>query len=276
MAFDLGDTVPLAADATDPAGTLTNATGAVLTVTLPDGTAVTPPVTNPPAVVGRYTVDYVSVQAGRHLARWVFTDPASAFVDAFDVRPAAPPLMLSLADSKRHLAIDPDDTDQDEELRDWIESVTAGVEHHCGAVVVREVVERHSFRCSPVRVLRTIPALSLTTVAPILNGGTSYEVADLDLDGETGIVQRLDGGQLLGPLRFTYRAGRPVIPANLRIAGKIILTHLWRVKYGGSRGGVVGGSEDFSVTEQVPGFGYAIPNRALQLMEPHRLPPGVG
>jgi hypothetical protein len=36
------------------------------------------------------------------------------------------------------------------------------------------------------------------------------------------------------------------------------------------------GVGDFDVTEPVVGFGYAIPNRALQLLEPYRLPPGVG
>jgi hypothetical protein len=272
--FDLADTVRLAADSKDVGGTLSNATTVTLTLTLPDGTTTSPAVTNPPAQTGRYTYDYTTVQAGRHLVRWVFTTPNNAYTDAFDVREAAPPLIVSLADAKTHLNIT--STTHDEELRGWIESVTRGVEHLAGACVRRTVTERHDVSATVgalTLALRKTPALSLTSVVAILDGGTDYMVADLDLDGETGIVQRLDGGRMVGPLRVTYTAGRAVIPATITSAAKIILQHLWRTQHPAGRPSL--GGEDYSVTEQVPGFGYAIPNRALQLLEPDRLPPGV-
>lgn len=278
MPFDLGDTVPLAADSKNSAGTLTNATTVALTITLPDGTTTSPAVTNPPAVTGRYTVDYTTVQAGRHAVRWVFTTPNNAYTDMFDVREASPPAIISLADAKAHLNISSSTTTHDDELRGWIESVTHLVEQFTGICVRSTVVEDHGIQPSGVRelALRRTPVISLTSVVAILTGGTSYAVADLDVDTRMGIVRRLDGGRLYGPLRFTYVAGRSVVPANVTAAAKIILQHLWRTQYGASRAGsAIGGGEDFLVTEQVPGFGYAIPNRALQLLEPHRLPPGV-
>src|SRR5206468_2941706 len=107
----------------------------VLTVTLPDGTTVSPAVTNPPAETGRYRCDYPTVQAGRHLVRWTSTTPTSAYTDMFDVRPTAPPLIVSLADMKQHLGkSDPGD---DEELREFIEAATAVIEEHRGETVVR-------------------------------------------------------------------------------------------------------------------------------------------
>ena len=279
MPFDLGDTVRLTAESRDAGGTLANATTATLTITLPDGTTATPAVTNPPAATGQYTVDYSTVQAGRHGVRWVFATPNSAYTDAFDVREAAPPLIVSLADTKAHLNISSSTTTHDEELRSWIESVTAGIEHLAGACVRRTVVEDHDhlpMHGARVIALRKTPVISLTSVLAVLDSGTDYTVADLDLDGATGIVRRLDGGCLYGPLRVTYVPGRVVIPANLTHAARIILQHLWRTQYGASRAGsAIGGGEDFLATEQVPGFGYAIPNRALQLLEPHRLPPAV-
>lgn len=277
MPYDLADTVRLAADSKDAAGTLTNAGTVTLTITLPDGTTMSPAVTNPPAQTGQYRYDYATVQAGRHGVRWVFTTPNNAYTDQFDVREAAPPLILSLADAKTHLNIS--STTHDEELRGWLEAVTGVIEQFVGPVVRRTVVEDHDYLPvygARMLVLRSTPVIALTSALAVLDGGTDYAVADLDVDGRTGIVRRLDGGALSGPLRVTYVAGRPVIPANITSAAKIILAHLWRTQYGGSRAlPAVGGGDDYAVTEPIPGFGYAIPNRALQLLEPQRLPPGV-
>lgn len=277
MPFDLGDSVRLQAECRDPGGTLANAATATLTITLPDGTTVTPSVTNPPSETGVYSVDYPTVQAGRHGVRWVFTTPAAAYTDMFDVRPAAPQLILSLADGRRHLRYAAGDTSDDEQIREWLESITELVEALCGPCVRRTAVEDHTISSGGTYelALRRTPVLAVTSATGILTGGPTYAGASLDVDSN-GVMRRLDGGRLYGPLRVTYTVGRVIIPANLSSAARIILQHLWRTQYGASRAGAgIGGGDDFSVTEPVTGFGYAIPNRAMQLMEPHRLPPGV-
>ncbi|MFF3848044.1 hypothetical protein [Streptomyces sp. NPDC002328] len=273
--IELGAAVRLAARCTDAGGTLTNASSVTLTITLPDGTISSPAVTNPPSVTGQYSHDYVTTQPGRHLVRWLFATPASAYTDVLDVLPADPRFLFSLADAKRHVNIPADTTRDDGELRDWSAATTMVVEHFVGPVARRTVTERHTFTAARMRVLRETPALSLTSLAPILTGGTSYTPGDLDLDPETGIVQRKDGGLLAGPLRITYVAGRAIVSPNIAQAGRIILQHLWRTQRGSLRGPVIAGGEDYSVTEPIPGLGYAIPNRALELLEPDRLPPGV-
>lgn len=277
MPFDLGDTVRLQAECRDAAGTLTTATTAVVTLTLPDGTTATPAV-GAPASAGEYLVDYPTVQAGRHGVRWTFTGPGSAYTDSFDVREAAPALILSLADARRHLRYAPGDTSDDEQIREWLETITIGVEALAGVCCRRTVTEAHTVPADGVLalVLRRTPVLSVTSLVAVQSGGTSYLPADLDVDGPTGVIRRLDGGRFYGPLRIVYVAGRAIIPANLSSASRIILQHLWRTQYGASRGlSGVGGGDDYLVTEPIPGFGYAIPNRALQLLEPDRLPPGV-
>ncbi|MFF4848001.1 hypothetical protein [Streptomyces sp. NPDC001194] len=278
MPFDLGDAVRLRADCCDAGGTLTNASTVTLTITLPDGTTTSPAVTNPPSGTGEYAVDYTTVQAGRHAVRWTFTTPAAAYTDVFDVRAAEPLLILSLADARQHLSLPSDDTSHDEEIRPWLESVTELVEALCGPCVRRTVIEDHTVSAWGVAALalRRTPVLSVTSAAGVLAGGETYAGAELHADSN-GILRRLDGGLLFGPLlRVIYVAGRTVVPSNLSAAARIILQHLWRTKYGASRAlSGLGGGEDFSVTEPVAGFGYAIPNRAMQLMEPHRLPPGV-
>lgn len=272
MPYDLGAVVPLGTEVRNSSGALANAGSMALTIVLPDGTSTSiAPVT--PTSTGIYAHDFATTQAGRHTVRWVASGVnAGAYTDSFDVREAAPPSILSLADAKRHLA--KDGTTDDDEIRSWIESITAGIEGLCGAVVVRTVTERINIRRAETICLRTTPVLALTSLVPILTSGTAYAVGDLDVDGETGVVQRKDGGLLRGPLRGTYSAGRRIVPAGMTSASRIILQHLWRTRQGPGRPQL--GTGDFDVTEPIPGFGYAIPNRALQLLEPYRLPPEVG
>ncbi|MGW4040469.1 hypothetical protein ACWEIM_30040 [Streptomyces sp. NPDC004778] len=274
MPYDLGATVRLTAECQDPAGALTTADAAVVTVTLPGGATVTPAATESAPGTGRYLADYVSSVPGRHTVRWVFTGPADAYTDSFDVRPLAPPTILSLADAKRHLKLPPGRSDRDDEIRGWTESITRGIEGMCGPVVVRTVEERHEARRARSIALRHTPALELTSVTSVQPGGTGYAVDDLDLDPDTGMVRRLDGGTLTGLLQFVYTAGRPIVSANITAAARIIVQHLWRTTQGPGRPQL--GTGDFDVTEPIAGFGYAIPNRALQLLEPDRLPPEVG
>lgn len=269
MPYDLGATARLTAECRDPGGTLTTAATAVLAIGLPDGTSTSPPVEE--TGTGQYQADYPTTQAGRHTVRWLFTGPGAAYTDSFDVRDAVPPSILSLSDAMDHLnkksAADRD------EVRFWVEATTRAVEWFVGPVVVRTVTEVHPVRVVEALALRQVPALALTSVVPVRSGGTSYEVAGLDLDESTGIVRLLSGGCFYGPLRVTYEAGRRIIDANITAAARIILQHLWRTQQGPGRPQL--GVGDFDVTEPIPGLGYAIPNRAVQLLNPDQIPPGM-
>jgi hypothetical protein len=269
--FDLGATARLKADCLDPDGTLTTATSAVVTVTLPDGTTATPPATET-STPGRYQADYVTTVAGRHTVRWVWSGPAHAYTDMFDVSEAAPPAIMSLATGRKHLK--KADSSDDDEIREWIEACTRAVEQFVGPVAVRTVTETVHFNNARTVALTNIPALSLASVTSLRPGGPSCSVDDLRLDPDTGLVDAVDGGILYGPLSFTYRVGRVIVSANIRAAAKIILQHLWRTRQGPGR--PQRGTDDFDVTEPLPGLGFAIPNRAVQLLDPDRLPPGVG
>ncbi|MER5601516.1 hypothetical protein [Streptomyces sp. NPDC002265] len=272
MAFDLGAMVPLGTTVTDASGSPANAGSMAVTITLPDRTTLTvDPVA--PAATGVYAYDYLTVQPGRHAVRWVATGiNAGAYTDVFDVREAVPPTILSFLEAKRHLK--KTDTRDDDEIRDWNEACTRAVEQFVGPVAMRTVVEDARFTSARAVALTLVPAVELTSVAALVTGGTSYDVDDLHLDGTTGLVTRLDGGTLYGPLRFTYVVGRSIVTANIRGAARIILQHLWRTRQGPGR--PQRGTDDYDVTEPIPGLGFAIPNRAMQLLDADRLPPGVG
>ncbi|WP_318203024.1 hypothetical protein [Streptomyces sp. SCL15-4] len=271
MPFDLGATVRLTADCLDPGGTPTTAATAVVTVTLPDGTTATPAVTET-STTGRYQADHITTLAGRHTVRWVWTSPAHAYTDAFDVREAAPPAIISLADGRRHLK--KTDTADDDEIRVWIEATTRAVEQFVGPVVVRTVTETVRFTSARAVALTLTPALSLEGVTSRRPGGPAYRVEDLKLDPATGLVETADGGVLYGPLDVTYRVGRTVVGANILAASRIILQHLWRTQQGPGR--PQRGVDDYDVSEPLPGLGFAIPNRAVQLLDPDSLGPEVG
>ncbi|MBK3556299.1 hypothetical protein JHN55_07065 [Streptomyces sp. MBT56] len=269
MPYDLGATARLTAECRDPGGALTTAATAVVTVALPDGTTATPAAAE--GDTGIYQADYTTTESGRHEVRWVWTDPAHAYTDVFDVRDAAPPVILSLADAKDHLnqktAVD------NNEVRFWNEATTRCVEHFTGPVIPRTFTEMHRERQQSSLVLLRTPVIAVTAVEQLRPGGPAYDAGDLLVNEDTGRVSLAAGGYLRGPLRFTYTAGRTTVAANIQGAARIILQHLWRTQLAQGRGGIAGGT-DYSVTEPIPGLGYAIPNRAVQLLEPDRLPPG--
>lgn len=267
--FDLGDTVPLTFEVRTTAGVLTNAATVTLTVTRPDGTTETPTVTNPPAVPGEYGVDYLPTTAGTYRWRLVSTAPDTAITGSFDVRPALTRGIVSLEATKRHLNKDPADTTDDEELREIIEATTEMIESIRGKVMVRrQFVEEVTIRpWARGYALLKSPVQELTSVEAI-DGSTTWDVADLHVD-ENGVVTVQDGPMFCGLMRFTYVAGYEVLPANFVHAAKIIIAHLWETqrpsltseRYGTPRPFA---QQDASVTPI--GAGFAIPNRALELL----------
>lgn len=272
ISYDFADPVPLTINVKDLNGALANAGAVVLTVSLPDGTVVTPTPLNP--TVGVYQYDYQPTMAGRHIARWVATGAnASSFVDTFDVRATTPDYLVSLADVKRYLNILT--TTNDEELRSFIEAATGIVEDVVGSVVVRSVTETHT-RPGRVLVLRSAPVVSLTSITSVLtNSGLSYDVTALDVDTDTGIVRRVDGLPLVWrrpgfsptPVRIVYTAGRPIIPAAITMAAQVIIDHLWETQRGHTQGvrPAPGGGRS-----QKKGPSPDLPPRARELLRPYR------
>lgn len=180
--------------------------------------------------------------------------------------------LISLDEAKRQLSIT--GTANDVDLQGYIDALTAVIERHTGPVENRNVTETVN-AYGPLLALTQAPVVSLTSLTPVHTGGTAVDVADLALDGDSGVLRRLDGGRFAGgPWIAVYVAGRSTVPATIKLASKLLLQHLWRTRYGAARGNP-GGGEDYDVNEPIPGFGYAIPNRVLELLEAYKAPPGV-
>lgn len=251
-----GATQRLSTETRDGDGNLFTPGAISLTILLPDGTT-TGALTPVNDGIGLYHYDYTPTQAGRHIARWVTTSPAGADEETWDVAAQwAEAGVISLAEAKAQLNIT--STRDDEELSGFIRAVTDICERYVGALSRRTYSERHDGGYQLA--LNHTPVLSLTSVTAILTSGQDQDIARLDLDGPTGVVQRLDSCYMSGPLRVTYLAGRAEIPPNVRQAALIILQHLWETQ----RGNVAprfGADEGWD-----PRQGFSIPRRALELL----------
>lgn len=230
---DLGDVYRLSYDHYAN-GSLATAGAATWTVTLPDGTTSSFAATT--TGTGQYRNDYTTVQAGRHVARWVGTGAnAGAYSESFNVAAAASLDLMSLAEAKQHLNIA--STAHDEELRGFIEACTEVVEELAGETIARRtIVEARTFDHFTTRLaLHSVPVISLTAVSD-LNGSQTWQVTGFHVDGATGIVTVLNGGTPLhGLVQLTYLAGYQVVPAKYTRAALIVLQDLWTTQRG-SRG----------------------------------------
>jgi hypothetical protein len=278
---NLGDPVSFVFQAVS-AGSLVDTTPIpVATVTLPDGTSALPTVTR--TSLGMYRTDYVTVQAGRHTIRWTAIGVKGAS-DVFNVAPAAPMALMSMDEMRAHL--NQTDTADDDELRPMMDAATLIIERHRGEVVARRPVTEDyqlgsryrngqwaeggwsntGYRRGPFLVLRRGPVISLTSIVSV-DGVTTWNVTDLDLDVESGsVTPRFGTPSLVGRVRVTYVAGYAVVPPHYIEAAKIITAHLWSTQRTANFGphSVIrpGGDEDpFSANP-----GYAIPYRALELL----------
>lgn len=121
-------------------------------------------------------------------------------------------------------------------------------------------------------VLRYRPVQSIQAISSAILAGVTYTPSDFVI-ASTGIVRRLDGGTIFGPLTVDYTAGYVTPPAWARLAAMMIVQHLWLTRRGGAQGPV---GQQGQQDSMVPGFGFMIPPQAAELLESHRLVPSVG
>jgi hypothetical protein len=287
--YDLGDVVPLDFQAVDVSSAPANATSISLSVTTPDGVtaSLTPIQGLPPDQTGSgtgwYYYDYVTTQVGRHTVRWVATGTpgpgvgVGAATDAWDVKSGADSTIIGLADAKRRLRLTAT-TQFDDDIREYLEAVTLVVEKLVGPVVIQTVTER--VRAGDMFIALTKPPLyqpagqtyQIISMTPVLTYGLTYDLSLLTVDMDHGFVRHKSGLPFIyGPYDVTYTAGRPAIGAHIILGTSIILRHLWGMERSGDRSGLVQPDNDTTVM-----YGFAIPNRAIELLTGGAGPREVG
>jgi len=184
--------------------------------------------------------------------------------DPFEVR------VLSLQDAKQMLNIPPSNTANDAEIDSWVASIESGLERFTGGPVVnRSVTERVEATAGFTRLLlRQRPIVSVDSITSESSGG-ALSLTDIKFDPLTGVVQRALGWPLVGPFFawqpwfvVGYTAGwGTAVPAAFNSFARIVIQHMWETKRGPLAMPMAG-----ELPVAVPGFGFAIPNRAAEML----------
>ena len=176
----------------------------------------------------------------------------------------------SLDDLKAHLNIT--DSDNDDELLGMLDAAVDVAESIVGPLAGDTVTETHYGLSSDVLVLRQVPVAALVSVSGRLWPGaavTSYLLSDYELDGALGTLRLVSGYRFAGDVTVTYTTGRET-PAAVWLAVLIIAAHLWETQRGAAPVGPLS-TDDGTVS----GLGFAIPNRARELLAPFAYGPRV-
>lgn len=169
--------------------------------------------------------------------------------------------VLTLAQAKTHLNITVNTYDT--ELQAFIDTAEAVLAQHCGPLEATSFTERIDGGVGTL-VLRRSPVIELTSVTPYL--GSALTLTDLYLDTTTGLVTYNSGaGFTAGYYTVVYSAGRSSCPADLLMAVKELVRHLWQTQRGGASRP---GSQPLETA--LPGAGYLLPYRVQELIAQHR------
>lgn len=170
----------------------------------------------------------------------------------------------------------------DTELQSYIDAVTAPIEHLCGPVISTSVTEWYQPETQWL-FLRQLPLVSITSVTEY-QGATAQTYTEAAspavagtytylLEAGQGKLTRITTGggeaRWSGRVKVVYVVGFSTIPADINLAARIIVQHLWRTQNGGA--GLPSISDE--PVEEVEGFGYAIPARARELLMKRRRGP---
>lgn len=176
--------------------------------------------------------------------------------------------IFTLAQAKKQLNIDLANTDSDAELSDvYIPAVTEVVEDNVGKVIHRSVTEVFDGGRA-VLLLTSIPVVSITSVT---EAGSVLDAAGYVIDKNSGVLTRVSGVTAMAFLpgiqsvSVLYVAGQAAdvtaVPGHIRLAGLIILQHMWETQRPAAAGPFSQASDDYD-----PRYAYSIPRRALELL----------
>ena len=182
-------------------------------------------------------------------------------------------LLPDLATLKKHLNKSAAVSADDDELADILEAAIDVVGNIVGPLTGDPITETHYGTYGAQLVLRKMPVTELTAISPRAVPGVTTTPLDPDdyvLDTETGILRVANGGWFVGDYTVTYSTGRATVPAAIRLAVMIVAAHLWETQRGTAPTPLQ--EPEFDNAGFNPGQGYAIPNRAVELLAPYRRP----
>ena len=175
--------------------------------------------------------------------------------------------VVDLEDVKTHLNIEGDT--HDIELQAFIDAAEAAIAAQVGPLEPTERTDRVRSAAGTL-VLPVAPVVSVTSVT---NADTTTVLTDdLFTDIATGVVSYNDGVSWVTPGFYdvVYVAGRETCPADLTLAIKELVRHLWQTQRGPTSR--PGSRTSEATSNTVPGAAYLLPFRVMELLAPHLQP----
>jgi hypothetical protein len=157
------------------------------------------------------------------------------------ITPAASLSLVTVADAKTAIGLDPTDTSQDATLQRIIDSVSSAISQYCDRIFVRQTY-RDQLRsvCTWLDwgqelLTRQWPIPLDGTGVPVLavtENGTLLDPSLFEVNVETGAVWRFDDASNLSgwtatPILIDYDAGYDVVPSDVQGAALEWLTGRW-------------------------------------------------
>lgn len=174
--------------------------------------------------------------------------------------------VVALAEVKTHLNLTV--STHDAEVQSFIDAAEAAIGERVGPLVSTTTTARVRGDSRSL-VLPLAPAVSLTSVTPA--DSTALTLSDLYLDGAAAIVRYESGGMFSARhYDVVYEAGRATCPADLKLAVKELVRHLWTTQRGPTAR--PGSRESEAASNTLPGAAYVFPFRVEQLIAPHEQP----
>lgn len=169
---------------------------------------------------------------------------------------------LSLSDAKAHLNLPSTSTTYDAELQSMIDAAEAIIGNVVGPLTAQDPRTDRVQGGNPL-VLPVAPVASVASV--VVAGGSAVDLAGVTVLKDAGVLRMADPSlDFTQPLYdVTYTPGRASVPADLLLAVKEMVRHLWETQRGSSQRP---GTSD----EPEPTGGYLMPWRVEELIEPYR------
>ena len=265
----------------DGSTTLVNATTLTLVVKIAaaDGTQTTTGTYASPAndATGKYhqdipVTDLVSI--GHYQYVWTATGTGAGVswgdFDVFDAgRDTA---VLPLQDAKDMLNIPQAVTTSDAELQSWIATIESSLRGMTGGPIVNRTITAERSEMMSYQTVIPVRQRPLVSVTQIISAsGSAIDISGgLKYDANAGLIRKPLGLPFYGPffqwlpeVYVTYVAGWGTsVPAAFNSAARIILQNLWDTQHGPSERPSMAGMDMVTM----PGFAFAIPNRAAELL----------
>lgn len=246
---------------------LVDPTAVTVTITLPDGTSISPSATKDST--GLYHYDYTPTLTGIHQFYFAGTGAVVArqLPDIFTVTGSTTQALISIADAKLLMSKSLTKHTDDGEVLAFIQSATDIVNAECGYTLPTTFVEpvpaSKSGRGMRAIVLSKTPVLSVQSITPLMQGMPTIDISTLNINKDSGVIYLANWFVWFGPQLVTYTAGRSYVPPSLQDACKLIVSYLWETQEGGAVAVPGVGGNDTMTYNGMPGF----PTRALDLMK---------